>query len=130
MGNKKALALRLSGYALCILVPMVAVIDQFGYMIGKQDKSLLDVLPCSGVVLFMLLLCFKPIFNRVMQAMHGVTAWKMWLVLAIVGGICTLVGRSLFVIGCFGFAGNLAGHCLIRYADKLMGRKKDGVNDG
>lgn len=130
MGNKKAWAFRLSGYAICILVPLIAVVDQFGYMIGKQDKSVMDMIPCSGVVLFMMLLCFKPIFNRVMQAMHSVTAWKMWLVLALVGGVCTLVGRSLFVIGCFGFGGNLAGHCLIRHADKLTGKAKERVSDG
>lgn len=123
MLNKKSLTFRLSGYAVSIIAPMVAVVDQFGYMIGKQDKGIMDMIPCSAVVLFMMLLCFKPVFNRLMQAMKGVTAWKMWLVFAIVGGICTLVGRSLFVIGCFGFAGNLAGHFMIARADKLDGVK-------
>jgi hypothetical protein len=130
MANKKSWAFRISGYAISIIAPMVAVVDQFGYMIGKQDKGIMDVIPCSAVVLFMMLLCFKPVFNRLMQAMKGVTAWKMWLVFAVVGGICTLVGRSLFVIGCFGFAGNLAGHFMIEHADKLSGVKKDGAEHG
>ena len=38
------------GYLTCIAAPAVAVVDQFGYMIGEQEASWLDLIPCSGLV--------------------------------------------------------------------------------
>ena len=59
MKRSSARLLKFFGYAVCIVTPMAAVIDQFGYLIGKQDTSFVDLIPCSGLVLFLLLLCLQ-----------------------------------------------------------------------
>lgn len=108
------------GYLVCIASPAVAVYDQFGYLIGEQKTSWTDLIPCSGLVLFMFLLCCKPILNWVSRKLKSDAAWKMWLVVTVIGGIGAIVGMSMFIIGCFGVAGNLVGHMMITGANRAL----------
>ena len=117
--------LKLTGYGTCIGAPMAAVIDQYGYLIGEQGTSWTDLLPCSVLVLPMILLCFKPVLNRVMRLMKSDASWKMWLIVTIIGGIGVLVGKSMFIIGAFGLGGNVIGHFMIKGADASLLRPKD-----
>ena len=118
------------GYLTCIAAPAVAVVDQFGYMIGEQEASWLDLIPCSGLVLFLFLLCIKPVFNWVARHLKSDTEWKMWLIVTVVGGIGAYIGESMFIIGCFGVVGNLVGHLMIASASRALTKTQGGVSGG
>lgn len=111
---------KLLGYAICILVPLAAAIDQFGYQVQTVGAAAL-LLP-SGSVLLLMLLCFKPVFNWLTRiaknAFKTDAAWKMWLVLAVVMFVFWKIGYPMFIVSAFGTAGNIVGGLLIRWASK------------
>ena len=115
---------KLLGYAICIFVPMVAVVDQFGYQVKTIGAAAL-LLP-SGSVLILLLLCFKPVFNWVKrmskQAFKSDAAWKMWFILAIVMFVFWKIGYPMFIISVYGTVANVVGGLMIRWATNKEGK--------
>lgn len=116
----KRLLLKVLGYALCIGLPVVAVIDQFGYHV--QEATWTQWLPSSGLTLVMLILCFKPVLNMVMGLLERLcsknAAWKMWMIVTIVMAAICKIGYPMVIVGIYGTVGNVVGGALIQRAEK------------
>ncbi len=112
---KKTLV-RILGYLICIAVPAVAVVDQFGY--HAETLGWAALLPSSGLTLFLLVLCFKPILNWAVRQFKSDAAWKMWLIITVIMAAICKIGYPMVIVGAFGTVGNFIGGMMIRWANK------------
>lgn len=109
--------LRFLGFALCIVPPLIATLDQFPLMTTEGKWSTIVIV--GGA------LCFVPLFKHVKALLRSPSAWVMW---GVIFAVCALIRPLIdefWIISLIGFASSaLGGVCF------LLARKIGGVTNG
>ena len=105
----KGIILYLLGLGICTVPVVVAILSYFPLWAKAKDGSAV-----SGIVLILLLLAFKPIFNLLKKAFKTSAAYTMWLVVFVVFFALSRIADQITVISFVGLVSNALGALVIR----------------
>ncbi len=117
----KHIILKAAGIAFCTLPVMLAVLFYFPVWRARGGEAVI-----SGFTLFLLLLCFVPMFKTMKKILHSPSAYTMWFIAFIAFFILSSIAEEMTVISFVGFIGNLIGAVFFKISEKDERSKDEG----
>lgn len=108
-----ALALILS-----IIPPLIATVLQFPVWTQKSAEATV-----SGVVVFLSILCFVPLYKKIIQSLKSPSAPVMWTALAVFMYVMRSIAAEMFVVAVVGAISNIFGWIFFKKARKYKRRE-------
>lgn len=100
--------------AVSILPPLVATGMQFPVWIEQSAEATV-----SGSVVFLAILCFVPLYKKILTVLKSPSAPIMWMIFTLVMAVLQSIAREMFIIGVIGTISNFAGWAIFAYRKKF-----------
>ena len=120
--KNKSIILSFVGMVVSIVPPLITTVHYFPIWVERSPSATI-----SGTVTFLGILCFVPLYKKLLQSLKTPSAPVMWGMLAALMFIMKEIANEMFVIAVVGAVSNLVGCAIFKYARKL---KRRGANDG
>lgn len=104
--------LRLSGVLLCVLPPVISILEYFPLWLGNGRTAL------SAISVLLLLLAAIPLVRVVKNRLRSPSAWMLWLGLWLFMILFRPIAASVETIALISFPTSLAGALCFRIADR------------
>ena len=114
----KKIALNLTAFIVSIAPPLVATLHQFPVWTIRSAEATI-----SGIVVFLAILCFVPLYKKILQSFKTPSAPLMWGVLAVLMYVMKSIAAEMFVVAVIGTASNTIGCFLFKMARKYSRRE-------
>jgi hypothetical protein len=108
----KRTLLRVTGLALCVLPPALAVLDYFPLWLADGRKT------TSAFAFLLLLLCALPLWRQIKRWLASPSVWMLWLFVFVFLSLFASIIEGLTAVAFFGFLGGLPGALLLKLADR------------
>ena len=109
------------GLLISILPPLVATACQFPVWIKTSAEATV-----SGSVVFLAILCFVPLYKKILTALKSPSAPLMWTIFAVVMFVMKSIADEMFIVSVVGAISNLVGWGLFK-SRRLI--RKDNTNE-
>lgn len=111
----KYAALTVLGLLMCIVPPLVATALQFPIWIEHSAEATV-----SGSVVFCAILCFVPLYKKILAMLKSPSAPIMWTVFAVVMYVMKSIADEMFIVSVVGAISNVIGWGLFKLRRYLI----------
>lgn len=116
----KTIAISLIALAVSIVPPLLTTLHYFPVWTDRSAAATV-----SGVVVFLGILCFVPLYKKILSSLRSPSAPVMWAILATVMFVMKDISDEMFVIAVVGTISNLIGWFIFKQK-----RKRQDLNRG
>lgn len=103
------------GLAMCIIPPLVATAMQFPIWIEHSAEATV-----SGAVVFCAILCFVPLYKKILAMLKSPSAPLMWTIFAVLMYVMKSIADEMFIVSVVGAISNVIGWGLFKLRRYLI----------
>lgn len=110
----KVIGLTSLGLLVSILPPLITTASYFPLWIERSATATV-----SGVAVFLAILCFVPLYKKILSTLRSPSAPILWTVLAVLMFVMKEIADEMFVVAVVGAISNLVGWAIFKLAKRL-----------